>query len=204
LRDKREVLMGVRSSGHAFMPNRYVFPGGAVDAGDAQAPAPVGLGSAVVDRLTQAVSVERATAIAMAAVRETWEETGLYVGHPGDSSGREIPPDWQGFYQAGLVPALDKLEYIARAITPPGLVRRFDARFFTVDASYVSGELCGNGELDHLHWVDLEEALNLKLPSITHLVLRLMQARIQNNADAFTGDPLYSQLFETALVEHYL
>mgnify|MGYP000393897349 CR=1 FL=1 len=72
--------------------------------------------------------------------------------------------------QGGVVPALDRLDYFARAITATNRVRRLDARFFLVDAEYLSGELGGNGELEDLRWVDLAKVKELPLASITALV----------------------------------
>ena len=202
VRQQREVLLGVRSSKHVFMPHMYVFPGGRVDAGDARVPSPVSLRSEVESKLTRSVTSARARALAMTAVRETFEETGLVVGAPAKTPLRSRSRHWQPFYDTGMVPALDKLDYVARAITPPNEVRRFDARFFLVDAEHVSGELNGNGELEDLQWVKLDQASKLALSPITELVLNLLKERLRGDSIALDQIPFYRELFGKELIEH--
>ncbi len=164
--DQAEVLLGQRSSGHAFMPNRFVFPGGAVDRRDARVSPATPLPGPVMDHLLRGCPASRARALAIAAVRETWEETGLIIGAPAPA-----PRGWHGFADAGLGPALDGLDFFCRAITPPSQPIRFDARFFVVDASRAQGELAGSGELKHLQWVSLDAAREMPIPRITANVL---------------------------------
>jgi 8-oxo-dGTP pyrophosphatase MutT (NUDIX family) len=174
VRDQREILVGVRSAGHVFMPHLYVFPGGRVDAGDARVPSPVNMRAPDLSKLTQTLSPARARALAMTAVRETFEETGLILGHKVKQPPRSSSPHWQPFYQTGHVPALDRLRYVARAVTPPNPLRRYDARFFLADAKHCSGQLKGNGELEDLRWVTLRQAAGLALSPVTELVLDLL------------------------------
>jgi 8-oxo-dGTP pyrophosphatase MutT (NUDIX family) len=157
------ILMGQRSGGHAFMPNKYVFPGGRLDAADgrmkpARDPHPATL-SKLMTRMRGRPSEARARGIAYAAVRETWEETGLLYGR----QRIEDAPDLSG------------LVLFMRAITPPGRTRRYDSRFFVADAADVSNldnpHHQGSGELLTLAWLRLDEALSLDLPSITKDVL---------------------------------
>lgn len=203
LRNRREVLMGVRSTEHVFVPGHYVFPGGRVDAGDARVPAPVRLRKTVQEKLTQSASPARARALAMAAVRETFEETGLLLGRRTAQPLTTRSPGWRAFYRRGLVPALDRLDYIARAITPPDNVRRFDARFFLADARHVQGELRGNGELHDLQWVPLAETPDLPMIGITRLVLELLRSWASPGpAPALSGE--LRILFDSELVEHHL
>src|SRR5437763_14001897 len=77
-----EVLMGCRDAKHAFMPNRYVFPGGRVDRADAHVPIATPLDRHVKARLLKAATAHRAQALGVAAVRDTFEETGLMLGKP--------------------------------------------------------------------------------------------------------------------------
>ena len=169
-----EVLMGQRHAGHAFMPNRFVFPGGRVDPGDRLVGAATPLRPAGAAKLTKGCrSAARPHALAIAAVRETYEETGLIVGDHSSQAGHLDARHWAGFRLAGLAPALDRLDYIFRAITPPGMVRRFDARFFVAEAdATMTGPLCGNGELENLAWLPIADALALPLSMPTNLVLR--------------------------------
>lgn len=203
VRRQREVLMGVRSHRHAFLPNHYVFPGGRVDSGDARVAAPLPLRPEVESRLTVAASPARARALAMAAVRETWEETGLLLGEPVEQPLTTRSPGWAPLFRQGLAPALHRLDYLARAITPPGQVRRFDARFFVVDAEHVQGELRGNGELEDLHWVDLRDTAHLPVISITELVLALLRERLGLAANNVAGRELFKRLAGVELVEHH-
>jgi 8-oxo-dGTP pyrophosphatase MutT (NUDIX family) len=166
-----EVLMGQRGAGAVFMPSKYVFPGGAVDAGDAEVPlaAPLADHSAAL----LAGSVPSAHALAVAAIRELFEETGLTLGRPGTWP---LPPEgWQGFAARGLVPDASGLRLIFRAITPPGRPRRFDARFFLADAGSLACDpddfSAAADELSHLHWIALAEVRRLDLPFITEVVL---------------------------------
>ncbi len=203
LRHGREVLLGERSAGHRFMPHHYVFPGGGVDPGDARVPCPEPLMPPVASRLQRAASPARARALAMAAVRETFEETGLILGARQTAPLRTRSPAWQPFFARGYAPALQHLDYVARAITPPNLVRRFDARFFLVDARHLRGELRGNGELENLHWAPLAQLDSLPLASITRLVLELLQQRLQNTPPRPDRIPLYRSLRGRELIEHH-
>ncbi len=125
------VLMARRGAGHRFMPNTVVFPGGAVDEADHHARFATPLAPRVQARLERSASPSLARALAMAAARELHEEVGLSLGEP---------------------PALDGLDYLCRAITPPERSMRFDARFFIVDASRVTGTAAGSVELEEPRW----------------------------------------------------
>ena len=119
-------------------------------------------------------------ALAAAAIRELWEETGLALGMPGAWPGA-VPDDWAGFAARGLVPVADPLQFVFRAITPPGRPRRFDARFFLVHAEALAGDSddfsAACEELSHLQWIPLEEARGFDLPFITEVVLAEVTAR---------------------------
>lgn len=167
------VLMGQRGAAAVFMPSKYVFPGGAVDAADAAARLGAGLAPETAARLAAEPRPGAASdphALAAAALRELAEETGLLTGHPGAA-----PEGWDHYAGAGLAPDASALIYLFRAITPPGRPRRFDARFLLLDAEHLHGDrhdfagACD--ELSHLHWVPLAEARALDLPFITEVVL---------------------------------
>ncbi len=183
--DTPAVLMGLRGAGAAFMPNKYVFPGGAVDAGDAAVPLAAPLQPACLSRLNEPPGEPgRGQMLAAAAIRELWEETGLRLGRPGQWSVTP-PADWAGFAETGLVPDPSALRFVFRAITPPGRPRRFDARFFLADAAHIAGDpddfsrACD--ELSHLHWVALSEARALNLPFITEVVLGEVAAHLRDD-----------------------
>jgi 8-oxo-dGTP pyrophosphatase MutT (NUDIX family) len=188
------VLMGQRGEGAAFMPSKYVFPGGALDAGDAAVPLAGELRAACQARLDLPPGTAgRSAALAAAAIRELWEETGLRLGRPGTWPGTP-PANWEGFAATGLVPDASALRFLFRAITPPGRPRRFDARFFLADAAHLAGDpddfSAASDELSHLHWVPLSEARNLNLPFITEVVLgeaaaHLAEDRLDRDGVAF-------------------
>jgi 8-oxo-dGTP pyrophosphatase MutT (NUDIX family) len=179
-----QVLMGQRGAKAAFMPDKFVFPGGAVDAedltlDDALPPAPE-----TARRLSIHAEPAVARGLPLTAVRELWEETGLTLGRPDPSArDRVVAPGWQGFYGAGLVPHCAPLRFVFRAVTPPGRPRRFDARFFLAEAAALHGELDGfgaaSGELAHLQWIDLAAARDLALPFITEVVLSEVAALLR-------------------------
>lgn len=171
------VLMGLRHSKHKFMPDQYVFPGGRVDRADGYVHAATELKPHVADRLARAASPHRARALAMAAVRETFEETGLILGEPIDTMPARAPGDWKDFFAAGYAPALDRLEYIHRAITPPFRPIRFNARFFLANGDDVRGDIQGSGELLDLRWIPVDEALELPTPGIQEVVLKQIAAQ---------------------------
>ncbi|MGY6697327.1 MAG: NUDIX hydrolase [Roseinatronobacter sp.] len=173
------VLMGQRGAAAAFMPDKFVFPGGAVDMADGTVPLARPIPERCAKRLAQHHSAPNA--LAAAAIRELAEETGLLLGAPG--AWPSAPPHWSAFAQRGLVPDASGLRYVFRAITPPGRPRRFDARFFLAKAECVTGDLddfsqaCD--ELSHLQWVPLNEARRLNLPFITEVVLAEAQAHLE-------------------------
>ena len=173
--DGPEALMGRRHAHHAFMPEVYVFPGGRVDPGDARVPVASALRTDVEERLTRACSPARARARGVAAIRETFEETGFILAQPLarllTPPRRPVKPAWRGFHDEGLAPALDLLEFVCRATTPPGLARRFNARFFLADAAHLRGEQGGGPEIEDLRWVPLDAPADLPIANITRCVL---------------------------------
>ncbi|MEM6580177.1 MAG: NUDIX hydrolase [Pseudomonadota bacterium] len=184
-RDGRQprVLMGQRAAGHKFMPNKFVFPGGKVDSGDHRLRPPHDLHPAVMSRLRRGCSESRARALAMAAIRETFEETGLVLGEPDTPTLKSRSPHWREFLKFNVNPRLDTLHFVARAITPPYRGKRFDARFFMADADLIQGDgheaLQGSGELLQLHWVTLKQSQSLELPAITRIVLSEVDRRLR-------------------------
>lgn len=166
-----EVLMGRRAPGHVFMASKWVFPGGRIDPSDFRAAWAGELRPDTARRLEDEMPARRARALALSAVRETFEETGLVVGRPAPATATIGP--WAEYRALGALPDLSALTYVARAITPPGRVRRFDARFFMADADALLSDVppAGSGELDEIAWLGLDEARALDLPSITRFVL---------------------------------
>lgn len=185
-----EVLMGQRSKGLDFMPHRYVFPGGRLDAEDHRIHAATDLRPSVKHKLARSLAPERARALAIAAIRETFEETGLILGKPVPAPRGAVPEDWRGFLDRGLAPALDELDAIGRAITPAQLPKRFNARFFIARADHVQGEIVGSGELVNIGWLPVEEAIAMGIADITEIVVRLAARWFQHPQARFTRDPI--------------
>ena len=204
LRDRHvnpHILMGQRGAKAVFMPNKFVFPGGAVDTEDAQIPLATSLTETCASRLTEDADPTLGHALAAAAIRELWEETGLILGQRAPWRGA-IPPDWQSFAATGHVPHAAPLQFVFRALTPPGRPRRFDARFFLVDADDIATDLddfsAATDELSHLQWVKLSEARAFDMPFITEVVLAEIEARAQDTSPP-TSVPFFKNNDEESL-----
>jgi 8-oxo-dGTP pyrophosphatase MutT (NUDIX family) len=179
---KPRVLMGRRRDDLVFLPGKYVFPGGRVDQADRIGPAdllPATVASRLMMRMRGRPSLTRAHALARAAVRETYEETGLRVATSIDE-------------------ALAGLAFVARAVTPPGRVRRYDTRFFLADAALVTDhQMAGDGELSKLDWFTFDEMRQLELPGITRLVVEDV-AQLSHGVDTSTHEAAIPYYFHRA------
>ena len=145
-------------------------------------------------RLLRGGSETRARALALAAIRETYEETGLVIGEPHTPTLKTRSPQWAEFLRHDVNPRLDVLHLIARAITPPYRNRRFDARFFMSDSAHIQGEVHerpqGSGELLDLHWVGLSRAQQMEqLPHITRSVLQELERRLREGSGPEVSGP---------------
>jgi 8-oxo-dGTP pyrophosphatase MutT (NUDIX family) len=201
-RGKIRVLMGKRHAGHKFMPGKFVFPGGAVEPGDRRMSIAGALDAVVEAKLlarTRRTSPEFARSLALAAIRETFEETGLALGVT-DRGAPESPPEgaWTRFAATGVFPTLEGVDFLARAITPPGRVRRFDARFFVADAALIAhrgeGAVHPDAELVELMWIPIEKALELDIPRITRTILGDLAELGSAPPGRFRPRPFYRQL----------
>lgn len=180
-----KVLLGKRHHGHKFMPGKFVFPGGRMEANDRLMPVASELNPADEQHLmkeTQRPSAAKARALALAAIRETFEETGLLFGAKRADAPAAPAGPWTEFAATGFYPDLSALQYIARAVTPTRRPKRFDTRFFAVDASAIAHKIDdvvhGDAELVELVWMPLNEARSLDMPTITGVVLDELQARV--------------------------
>lgn len=168
------ILMGRRHSKMKFIPDAFVFPGGKLDPHDhaAKPATPLSVETGLAHTGTNDA---KTLALAMAAVRETFEETGLLLATKGDV-GSAATDTWTEFRKLGLAPALHEISFMARAITPTNSPVRFHARFFRADAKALSGTLKGSGELLDLDWYPLSDALNLPIIDVTEFVLSELKA----------------------------
>ncbi len=186
------VLIGKRHRNHAFMPGKFVFPGGRTDPADGRIKTPDTLDKRELDKLTSGPgrkpSPTRARAIALSAIRETYEEAGYLIGEKGQF---ETPhADWQGFVEHEVTPRLSGLRFVARAITPPGRVRRFDTRFLAAFTDNVAVSLENGGptnELEELIWLPVREAMEVDIPVITKTVLDELDRRLAADPKLLPG-----------------
>ncbi len=152
-----EILMGKRGGNAVFMPNKYVFPGGSLEPCDFELPFNSNHQIWNYEKLSIQSDRELGKPLVNCALRELEEETGIRI------KGNDLQNYNMGF--------------ILRAITPPGMTRRFDTRFFLcrinekIESSQMNYFGNASGELSELHWFDLEEALDLDLAAITRNVI---------------------------------
>lgn len=175
-----EALMLRRTAAMKFAPGAYVFPGGSVDTADYGAEIGWHGPSAAEFGARLGASAEVARALVCAAVRETFEESGVLLAGEGDGDpASPLPtptgPAWEAdrlalvsgaltlaelLARRGLVLRADLLVPWARWITPAGEPRRFDARFF-VAALPAGQEAAGHeAEADHIAWLRPASAID--------------------------------------------
>ncbi len=160
-----ELLLMRRPRGADFAPGAYVFPGGVVHDEDSQ----------------------WGDEIAVAAVRELFEEVGILLGRNGRRFAREadctrvraLVAAGQSFSSAlrasGLQPALDRLILLARWVTPAQMRRRYDARFYVARLPAGQNVHPQADEVSDWLWVTPEKALGedeITLVYATQHVLR--------------------------------
>jgi 8-oxo-dGTP pyrophosphatase MutT (NUDIX family) len=192
-----EVLMLQRSMSLAFMPGVHVFPGGALDAGDGSPELGklcVGLDDAGASRVLGLS--QGGLAYWIAAIREAFEEAGILLAY--DAGGRYVSLDGaaaerfrvhrkaldrhHGAFAAlaraeGLRLAADRLLYFGHWITPVGVPRRYDTRFFLAvapegqEARHDDHETIAHAWLRPQEALDLcaRELLNMRFPTIRTL-----------------------------------
>ena len=172
------VLMGLRQASNVFLPGKWVFPGGRLEPGDAMASSigklhPGDEHALVQDLLPTTPAQSVAKALAHAAVRELFEETGHALGVRSTGASTDGPVNgWETWHAVGLMPCISSLRFIARAITPPGRPRRYDTRFFVARRQEtIENAGTADGEFADLNWFSIEQAQALDLPNITRRIL---------------------------------
>ena len=176
------ILMGKRHASQVFMPNKVVFPGGRVDDTDRGVTSHDELHASEIAKLMLEMkghaSPARARSIALAAVRETFEETGVVIGQRGPTPTGDSE-NWQAFFDAGFLPNLSCLSLFARAITPPGRTRRYDTRFFCVPVEAIAAQTGAfDDELSEINWYSVQETAELDLPPITRVIIEDLTDRL--------------------------
>jgi 8-oxo-dGTP pyrophosphatase MutT (NUDIX family) len=150
--DPFEVLMLQRHEASSFVPQAWVFPGGIVEASDRRLAA-------------ERYGEYSDAAIRLAAVRETFEESGIWLGAPlSDPAGArhllQRSPDAFGDLAARAAVDLARLTPASRWITPKGLPRRFDTWFFIAVVSRDLTASVDESETTDLAWISPEQALS--------------------------------------------
>jgi 8-oxo-dGTP pyrophosphatase MutT (NUDIX family) len=192
-----KVLLGRRHPSHRFMPDKFVFPGGRVERGDWAGEAASTLHPEIEARLLQRVrspNPAKARALAHAAIRECFEETGLLVGRLAPSTSAALASVGRPRSRR-LRADFGALHFIARAVTPPGRARRFDTRFFAADARAIGyraeGIVRPDAELVELKWISMEEVEQIDMPTVTRVVLKELEARIATGFNPAVPVPFY-------------
>ncbi len=168
-----EVLLGHRPATMAFAPDVHVFPGGAVDPGDADARLRARSRlrpEAAAERLGRTLDPTAALAFHVAALRELFEEAGVLLADP-----RPDPVDVVAL-RVSLVRGevsfaevcerldvrlrTDDLVSLSRWVTPPVMSRRFDARFFAAALPEGLVPSLEGDEVVAQHWITPGAALD--------------------------------------------
>ena len=194
VRDARgglEVYLLRRVRGMAFAGGMHVFPGGSVDGADADAV--TGWSGPPAAQWAEAfsTSVPTARALVCAAVRETFEESGvLLAGASEDDLLADVSSDeWEAervalearehsltelLTRRGLVLRTDLLRPLAHWITPEIEPKRFDTRFFVAEMPAGQVTRAAGTEADTRVWVRPQVALDSQLQVLppTAAVLR--------------------------------
>jgi 8-oxo-dGTP pyrophosphatase MutT (NUDIX family) len=196
-----KVLLGRRHERHRFLPGKFVFPGGRIEPTDRLMAVTAALHERHVAKLMKRFkrpSLAKAAAFALAAVRETYEETGIMLGATSADAMTTPAGPWEAFAKAGIAPDLSKIHFIARAITPPNRPLRFDSRFFAADVSAIArrddGFVGPDKELVELVWLPITQARALDMPGITAVVLEELGDRIAAGMSLDHPVPLYRML----------
>lgn len=165
--DGIEVFMVVRHHEIDFASGALVFPGGKVDAADADAAWDGLVAEAAADGLDRAFAV--------AALRETFEEAGILIARPRGSAAlvgaaeahRIMTADRAGeaarfidlVRDANLMLAMDLLVRFAHWVTPEGLPKRYDTHFFLVAAPVEQAGAHDGSESIEGFWIRPVDAL---------------------------------------------
>ena len=183
--------MGRRHADSGFLPGYFVFPGGAVEKADRLAKPASPLDLTHLGAMGVGANAGVAAGLAVAAVRETWEETGVMIAAPGevgDAPGRTF----EEMRRRGVAPALGRLVYLGRAITPAYSPIRFHARFFLTRLRSGHVGLGGDGELDDLSWVPLSDVASLPTIDITRFMAEFAGEIIKRAPIVPPGRPVFS------------
>lgn len=196
-----EVLLLKRHSREAFAAGAYVFPGGVFEDGDyspeALALSPVLSPEVAVSRVPDVASAEKAQGLWIAALRETFEESGILLAREVDgrlwrasaSGAARLARQREALRlgevtfveivrDMGLTLATDLLVYFAHWITPESRPMRFSTRFFLAPVPVGLNALPDQVEVVEQLWICPEEALErhahgeLEMMTVTTKILQ--------------------------------
>ncbi len=204
-----KLLMGRRHMRHTFMPGKFVFPGGRVDPGDSRISNVLPYHPQVEARLSEGLknskTAARVRAFALAAIRETYEEAGIFIGRKAEADQLRLGTGFEAFAERHVQPDLGGMRMIARAITPPQRPRRFDTRFLAIWADAIADKLPGghgpSGELEDCAWLTFDEARQKELPLITIKILEDLETRLQLDPDLSPETPVPYYFFKKGRFE---
>ena len=203
--NRLELLLGRRPGHSSFMPDVYVFPGGGVERQDASMVLGGTLDERIVSRIAVGGSPRKATQLVVAAIRETFEETGLMIAPPMT----ELPPNHSTipqFAASGLYPEAGLFSYVGRAITPRTQPKRFHARFFACDSTRVPNFdeqiLKGNGELLDLEWINTRKLDDLPMRSVTQFMIGEFIRLDRTGTSDWIGSAVYTHRNGKLLIRH--
>ncbi|NNE57293.1 MAG: NUDIX hydrolase [Hellea sp.] len=191
-RKNPKILMGQRARRHDFMPSVYVFPGGRVDRADNYAQYCDDLPRRTEKILEAAYAPRKARACVLAAIRETWEETGIMLGQKGDWHKNLNHKSWDAFRQANIIPDLSNIEVFGRAITPPHRHKRFDTWFFAQPFNGNLAAASDSHELLNVDWFTFDQIKELKIHRATTMMLRVLKDFLEK--PALPSDVFYSRM----------
>jgi 8-oxo-dGTP pyrophosphatase MutT (NUDIX family) len=172
-----EVLMLRRHEKSSFVPNAWVFPGGIVEPVDRE------LGG---DSLLDAMRI--------AAIRETFEETGVWLGEALDdieTKRRELLAGKLSFRELFTGIDLERLVWTSRWITPLGIPKRFDTWFFLAKVTRDLVATAEENEAAEVAWISPEAALTAHEAGTMQMVLPTVK-----NLEALIGFPNVEALLE--------
>lgn len=196
-----ETLMGRRARRSSFVPDFFVFPGGRLDPSDFKVRAATALDPAMVGKMGVRGNAKMAQALAIAAIRETFEETGLLLAEPGDTGGAH--PEWAQWKARQLAPGLHHLGYFGRAITSTISPIRFNARFFIAHADTLQGQLGDSDELSELDFYAVDDVLrDMPIIDVTEFMLKNLLDFAQNPAGTDPGAPVFCYRGKIPLVRY--
>lgn len=198
-RKNPKILMGQRSPRNDFMPSVFVFPGGRVDRADSYAPYAGELSPEARHILETVYAPRKARACVLAAIRETWEETGLMVGRTEKWTRNINNESWDAFRGADIMPDLSNIEVFGRAITPPHRHKRYDTWFFVQKFDGDPHQIGDSGELSNVAWYDWNEIQSLKMQRATTMMLAVLKEHL--NRDKPTRDIFYSRMHRGTYVQ---